>query len=158
MICFFFLFSCEKTSLQNTSREVSENTRVSQRQITDCDDCDDDCCCGIELVSAMGTTNFRICGVSSETGTCGPVTPPSPCSSISGGGTAFTLSSGSPKFGFCMLLGNSFYIQNLSSLDVAVYITCQYDVVFSQRIQITIPANGGIVYIDTFGNCQVVSC
>ena len=160
MVSFFFLNACEKNSLQTTNNNFAEGNKISQRQITDCDDCGEDCCCGIELVTASGSYPFRICGTSSETGTCGPVTPPIPCSSssISGGGASFTLTAGTPKFPFCMLTGTSFYIQNLSTVNVSVWITCQDDVVFPQRVQVTIPANGGFVFIDVDGSCEVGEC
>jgi len=159
-MCFFLFNACEKTALQSTNGDNQE-LRIAQRTITSCDDCGDDCCCGIELVNPNGPqATFRICGTSSETSGCGPFTPPSSClsSSISGGGTSFTLSSSTPKFPFCMLTGTSFYIQNISTNNVSVWITCQDDVVWPQRIQVTIPGNGGFIFIDVDGSCVVDQC
>ena len=130
-------------------------------KFTDCSECpdEDDCCCGIELQDTdMGQASLRICGTTDGTGSCSDSSAPSPCISISGGGQAISLSPQDPKFGFCMLPGNSFYIQNMDLNNPAdITITCQDDVVFAQTLTISIPANTRW-YFDTDGGCVTVRC
>jgi len=162
LLCFVFttsISSCERTELQKASTNSSE--LITPREITACDQCpnETDCCCGIELQDVVnGSANLRLCGTTDGVGSCLAPSPPNPCISISGGGQSTgTLYSGDPKHGFCMAPGTSFYVQNLSSAAADIYITCQDDVTFPQKLTITIPGNT-TYYFNTNSGCEVARC
>lgn len=159
MMCFFLYISCEKTSLQTTERDSNLNSKISPRNTIECEDCleVEDCCCGIDRQVSNASYSLRICGTSNESGSCGPTSPPSPCTTISGGGASFPLNSTNPKYGFCMVPGTSFYIQNLLNAPAFIYVTCQEDVTFPQRIAVTVPALG-FAYVNADGSCEVGEC
>lgn len=161
-LCFFTLctfWSCEKTADQTTTVDVASNGQLTNRDTDPCDACAllDDCCCGIERQSSMTSIHLRICGYDDGTTSC-TATPPSPCSAISGGGTAVVLDSGTPKFPFCMIPGNYFQITNTDLLNSAsIKITCHYDVTNPTFTNVTIPAGGTYVWSAT-GGCDLSQC
>ncbi len=152
-------YGCEKSTDQTTSVNVAHNGQLTSRDTDPCDACAllDDCCCGIERQSLMTTVHLRICGYDDGTTSC-TATPPSPCSAISGGGTAVVLDSGTPKFPFCMIPGNYFQITNTDLLNSAsIKITCHYDVTNPTFTNVTIPAGGTYVWSAT-GGCDLSQC
>jgi len=161
MMGLFLYTSCEKNGMHSTVGDGDSISKISPREIDDCDNCpnETDCCCGIELQDVMnGSASLRLCGTTDGAGACSASSPPSPCTSISGGSqNTGTLNNSDPKHGFCMVPGNSFYVQNLLSTDAVIYITCQDDVIGPQRLTITIPG-GMTYYFDTNSGCEVVRC
>ncbi len=150
------IYGCERTELQKSS---TNDELISTREITACNQCPNqsDCCCAIELLNSMNGAVLRLCGTTDGAGTCSSATPPSPCSSINGGGQTKTLSSGDPKLGFCMVKGNSFFVKNIGSGPAAITITCQYDLTHPQKLTVTIPKDSTYYYI-TNNTCVVDSC
>src|SRR5688500_2404306 len=127
MCSLLFITSCEQAD-QNTPVNVASNGQLSYSACS-CDNCDvDDCCCGFELRHVDDPTTFRICGFNNGTSTCAP-TPPSGCSTISGGFISQLLNNDDDKFAFCALQSNCFQITNMSPTATGdIKISCDYDV------------------------------
>ena len=159
MLSIFLYTSCEKPSLQPTGDEIKLSKLISERWTEMCEDCDEGCCCGVELRLTTQSAYLTICGSIDGTGLCSYSSVPSPCTStVSGNSQSTVLNSGNTKDGFCLVLGNSFSITNTHGTDPAnIYVTCIYDQVNSQRLTLSIPA-GETWFFDSNGDCQVARC
>ena len=151
---------CEKTSLQTTGNELSDN-RILPREVASCDECpnETDCCCGIDLQNPLLSASLRICGTSDGTLSCPGGSPPSPCITISNGGQGTgLLDSTDPKHLFCMVPGNSFYLTNNSSSEYAhIYVGCIFDEINGQRLTVSIPPSE-TWYFETSESCITARC
>ena len=154
---FLMITACERTELQKSTLDRTQNLTTRSEFCENCDE--DDCCCAVELqFPNSSTATLRLCGTADGTiTTCSDPTPPSPCSAISGGGKAFVLNLNDPKEGFCMVKGNSFYVRNAGIADADIKITCQHDITGPQIITVTIPP-GQTYYYGTNSSCEIAVC
>ncbi len=147
---------CERADLQKSALDRTQNITTRSEFCANCDE--DDCCCAIELQFPNTTSaTLRMCGTADGIITSCSASPPSPCSSISGGGKAFVLDPNDPKEGFCMIKGNSFYVRNAGIVNADIKITCQDDITGPQTITVTIPP-GGTYYYGTNSSCEIAVC
>lgn len=145
---------CDKSD-QSTS---IQDQQLESRTVASCDNCPiDDCCCAIELQSSGGFADLRLCGTSNGFGLCSPPTPPSPCSSISGGADAMTLNSTNIRDLFCMNQGNSFSIYNNGMFDAVIKVSCLYDQTDAQFTFITIEPDEYAYFFNDNG-CEHTVC
>jgi len=144
--------SCEKADLQ---KSLTGGPKISPR-IDECKECpEEDCCCGVQLLSSGTGTNLIICGTSSPDVTailCGFVQ--GSCT-VSGFELAITLASYLDKGLFCMPQNAGFSIYSTNA--AVLRVSCQNDVTSPWFQDVTISANG-TVYMTNNGSCQVGFC
>ncbi len=145
--------SCENADLQKSLPKDDE--KITTRTI-ECEDCpEEDCCCGVQLISSMGS-NLQLCGTSSPdntTTTCGPIYAGS-CT-IQGYVLNLSLPNQYDIGLFCMPQNRAFCIQPTAS---GTYrISCQAGVGGTQSIDVGIAANTP-AYITVNENCEVSVC
>ncbi len=159
MTCLFYI-SCEKTGIQTTETEISDEQKISTRTVEDCEDCPVDyCCCSIELWSGTEVANLQTCGFSNGTYECGTFDPPGNCSDFHGFGDDFILeeSPGNPRVIVCKEENGFFRIYNNTNAQIVIRMTCQADVTVPVFVLITIPAFS-FVYYSTDGSCLLSEC
>lgn len=153
----FFYISCEKSGYTN-EMELTDNQRISNRTVEECEDCPNagDCCCAIESQNPDDFITLQLCGTSDGAGAC---SGSAACgSSFIGGGQQITLQMGDYRKLFCMGQGNAFWIKNLSmTTPASIYLTCQHDLTAPQILSITIPANS-TYYYETVNACVLSGC
>ena len=146
---------CDKSD-QSTS---IQDQQLDSRTVSSCDDCPiDDCCCAIELQFPLtGSANLRLCGTSNRFGLCSPPSPPSPCSSISGGADGIMLTPANIRGLFCMNQGNSFSIYNNGMFPAVIKVSCLYDQTDAKFAFITIDP-GEYAYFFNDNGCEHTLC
>jgi hypothetical protein len=143
--------SCEKAEYQG---KAGEGDRITPR-ITECAECpEEDCCCGVQLLSG-GPTSLILCGTSS------PDVTTTTCSfnvgscNVSGFELPITLINALEKGLFCMPQNSGFSIH--SSANAVLRVSCQNDITNPWVQDVTISANGN-AYMTNNGSCQVGFC
>jgi hypothetical protein len=162
MTSLFIFSSCEDNTDQVLKTQPDTTKEITNRTITDCEDCPqtpEHCCCAIEIVEAVEDLELVLCGVSPMTigSACGPISPPSPCGTISGTSSLITLDPSGPSSAlFCVPIGGSFSIFQSSGGPSKLRVTCQAGQLNPQGFQINI--DGTTFYFDTNGNCMLAPC
>jgi len=144
---------CENTELQKSLPKDDE--RITTRTI-ECEDCpEEDCCCGVQLLSNINS-NLELCGTSSPDNTttaCGP-TYVGNCT-IVGYILNLALNGIYDTELFCMPQNRAFSIKANST---GTYrISCQAGQIGPQSIDVNIPANS-TAYITVNEACEVALC
>lgn len=141
--------SCENADLQKSLPKDDE--KITSRTI-ECEDCpEEDCCCGIQLISVT-PTSLRMCGTNSPDNSnddCGPIYLD--FCTIEGKVLYLDLDYLEVEF-FCMTPGTAFALQ---SLGAATYrISCQAGVLGTQSIDVPFTSAGN-AYVTVNGDCEV---
>jgi hypothetical protein len=143
--------SCEKADLQKSAKD---DTRIKSR-IDECKECpEEDCCCGVQLLSGTAT-NLILCGTSSpDVTTTGCNFSVGSCT-VNGFELPISLASIYDKGLFCMPQNAGFSIH--STAGATLRVSCQNDVTSPWYQDVTVSSNG-TVYMTNNGSCQVGFC
>ncbi len=120
-----FFSSCEQSET-HVNAQLDTESPILPRTVEDCDDCPEEyCCCVVENLM-----NFQVdllfCGVYTMTAgsACGPVSPGSPCGTISG--TSYLISMDAFGNGFfCVEDSASFSILKVMGTSANLRINCK---------------------------------
>lgn len=158
MTCLFYI-SCEKTGYLN-QKEITDNQRISNRTVEDCEDCPlDYCCCSIELWGTTTIAPLNLCGFSNGASMCGTYNPPgNNCANFSGVGENILLESPDDRGVIvCKEENGVFRIANTSNNPVTLRMTCQADQTVPTFVIINIPGTS-VVFYSTDDDCLLTEC
>jgi hypothetical protein len=139
--------------LNDKDAALSDDSAKVSTRADDCSDCDDDCCCFVELDGSTTSASLLFCGTLDGASVCSEPN----CFGIMGGGQLITLSTGTPRKLFCMGLNSPFRIWNFGTNDVDIIVSCTTESGLPQTIMIHLDA-GDKAFISTDGDCEVDEC
>ncbi len=154
MTSLMMLSSCEQNETHATGLQTDESP-ILPRTVEDCDDCPEEyCCCVVENLMNFPVDQL-FCGVYTMTAgsACGPVSPGSPCGTISG--TSYLISMDAFGNGFfCVEDSASFSILNLSA-SANLRITCKANEVNPPWVGFTIDSSPVYYNVE---DCNLEGC
>jgi hypothetical protein len=161
MACITSLFifsSCEENTDQVMKSQPDTTKEITNRSIDDCEDCPQDpehCCCVVENLTP-NNIDLVLCGVYTMTigSACGPVSPGSPCGTISGISYIIQLGPNGREL-FCAPNGGSFSIVKTGIGGAAIRISCKAEQGIIPWINFTIDNNPWYFYVE---DCDLKQC
>ena len=129
------------------------------RTVDGCEDCNDDCCCTIQLWNGTLEADISVCGFTTGDYLCGTFSAPGSCDDVVGNGEDILLEDpNNARVYVCKEANGVFRIFNNESSSVTLRISCQADEITNpDYVIITIPAHSAVFY-STDGSCVLTEC